>query len=89
MQESGPMVFVFVTVFPITEIKDGICVSISSREPVSQRVDITPYSSLDYFFGRRAHSVITVSRSALPKSHVYIPEPARPKRSPSDRLSLR
>ena len=55
MQESAPMVFVFVTVFPIREIKDGIYFSVAGCEPVSQRVDITPYSSLDYFLGRRAH----------------------------------
>ena len=69
MQESARMFVFFVvltilSLFPIGEIKDGICVSVASREPVSQRVDIAPHSSHDYFLGRRAHCVITVSRLA-------------------------
>jgi hypothetical protein len=49
-------ILIFCPISPITEFKEGICVSVSSREPVSQRGKAPAfYSSHDYFFGRRAH----------------------------------
>jgi hypothetical protein len=53
------VVLTILSLFPVSEIKDGICVSVASREPVSQRVHIAPYSSLYYFFGRRAHHQVS------------------------------